>query len=274
MSKFLRRPMQLALIPPHRGEDWDAIDPPRTHRTASSSNNYRAQWRAYVNAAKEVGWTPTDVAEHGTEALAHALAEQGLRNWSPATVTRYAKLARYAGLDPAKHPPPRSAPVEPTDHRSLWRSTLHPASQRNALSALITWHYPLELPALLDLRTAQLSPTPSGGIALDHAETVTIPTGGAILNAWLQARQAWRPNRWLFCTTHTSRTGSPPGAKLSIRGFQASFAYHAALAGNAGLTWQHYRTLALRTASALDEAGGPDPSVDGPQGRLQRLQQP
>ena len=255
MSKFLWRPLQLALIPSVRGDDWDAIEPPRTHRSASPSNNYGAQWRAYVNAAKAAGWTPAEVAEYGTEALARDLVEQGLRAWSPATITRYAKLARYAGLDPAKHPQPRSEPVEPTHHRSLWRSTLHPASQRNALAALITWHHPLELPALLDLHTAQLNPTPSGGIVLEYTtETTTIPTGGATLSAWIQARRAWRSNRWLFCTTHTSRTGSPPGAKLSIRGFQASFSDHAALAGNKGLTWQHYRTLALRNASAAEEA--------------------
>jgi hypothetical protein len=242
----LDRSTQLALLP--TGRCWDDVEPPSVLGKASTTNNYAPQWRAFVRAASELGWSPDDVASRGAAALADALAEAGLRTWSPATVTRYAKLARYAGVHPAPHPPPHSEGLQKVDHQRLWTPRAHPASQRNALAAVLTWHWPAELPELLGLKVEELRVTGTGGLAvMVGTGEFEISTGGLAAQRWLTSCQTWGSPRRVFVTTHPSRTGSPPGSPLSTRGFQASFANHAELTGNSKLSWRRYRALAQRT---------------------------
>jgi hypothetical protein len=257
MTRPLERVNQLDLLP--TGDGWETISAPRTRDEPADTNNYAAQWRSFVAAAREAGWTPDDVRRNGTEALAQALTVAGLRDWAPATVTRYAKLARYAGVDPAPHPPPSTAPLDEVNHHLLWHPRHHPVSQRNALAAVLTWHTTLPLPQLLALHADQLAITPTGGLTIDHDNgPLTAPIGGQAADRWSTTRCRYTPGPWLFCTTHPSNNGNPPGSRLSIRGFQASFALHCALAGHADLTWRRYHALADRSREE-----GDDPSATG-----------
>src|SRR3712207_611060 len=54
---------------------------------------YAVQWRRLVDAALELGLGPEVLAEEGLDPIAEA------REWKPATVALYSKVARYGGLD-------------------------------------------------------------------------------------------------------------------------------------------------------------------------------
>src|SRR3712207_9243530 len=53
---------------------------------------YAVQWRRLVDAALELGLGPEVIAEEGMDPIAAA------REWKPATVALYSKVARYGGI--------------------------------------------------------------------------------------------------------------------------------------------------------------------------------
>src|SRR4051794_4760490 len=67
--------------PPARA--WHRIRPPE---------GYEAQWRRLMEAALELGLGPDELAAQGLGPLAEA------RDWKPATVALYSKVARYGGI--------------------------------------------------------------------------------------------------------------------------------------------------------------------------------
>src|SRR3954447_22641486 len=82
--------------PPERA--WHRIRPPE---------GYEPQWRRLVDAALELGLGPDDVAGSGLDPIADA------REWKPATVALYTKVARYGGLSLPSVAPPGPAPPAP-----------------------------------------------------------------------------------------------------------------------------------------------------------------
>ena len=84
---------------------WGRLRPPL---------GYEPQWRRLVEAALELGLGPDALAETGLDPLAEA------RNWKPATVALYSKVARYGGVGVWQ--PPTPEPDPPTlDLRELTR---------------------------------------------------------------------------------------------------------------------------------------------------------
>src|SRR3954470_18695918 len=82
--------------PPERA--WQRIRPPE---------GYEPQWRRLVDAALELGLGPDDVAGSGLDPIADA------REWKPATVALYTKVARDGGGGGPRGAPPRRGPPRP-----------------------------------------------------------------------------------------------------------------------------------------------------------------
>src|SRR4051795_12772257 len=94
--------------------DMPAPPPARAWGRLTPPPGYEPQWRRLVEAALELGLGPDALAETGLEPLAEA------RNWKPATVALYSKVARYGGVGVTQ--PRTPEPDPPTlDLRELTR---------------------------------------------------------------------------------------------------------------------------------------------------------
>src|SRR4051794_41879318 len=84
--------------------EMPAPPPERAWRRLSPPPGYEVQWRRLVDAALELELGPDQVAEGGLEQIAAA------REWKPATVALYSKVARYGGVGGGPPPPPPPGP--------------------------------------------------------------------------------------------------------------------------------------------------------------------
>ncbi len=235
-NRLLERAPQLELFTnPNR--TWEQIPIPQP--LTGNPTRYQKIWARYITAATELGWTPADVAEHGTSGLAAALAETGLRHWGPSTVCLYAKVARFAGVDPHRHPPqPPARDFNASHAPRLWTTTsINPVTIRSALFCLITWHWPTSTENVLALTTNDVTAS-SGVLVLPNG--LVVPDKNGTWGQWETARRTISETRWLFCTTYPSAT-SRPGQQLSDRAARWGFNYHATLAGHPTLTTATYR---------------------------------
>src|SRR3954452_2245680 len=82
---------------PPAARAWARVTPPL---------GYEPQWRRLVEAALEQQLSPDALAETGLDPIAAA------REWKPATVALYSKVARYGGLALATPPTPEPDPPE------------------------------------------------------------------------------------------------------------------------------------------------------------------
>src|SRR4051812_4134093 len=87
--------------------DMPAPPPARAWGRLTPPLGYEPQWRRLVEAALEQGLGPDALAETGLDPIAAA------RDWKPATVALYSKVARYAGAGGAHPPAPDPAPPPP-----------------------------------------------------------------------------------------------------------------------------------------------------------------
>src|SRR4051812_1262314 len=94
--------------------DMPAPPPVRAWARLTPPLGYEPQWRRLVEAALELGLGPDALAETGLDPLAAA------RDWKPATVALYSKVARYGGVGVTQ--PRTPEPDPPTlDLRELTR---------------------------------------------------------------------------------------------------------------------------------------------------------
>lgn len=238
---MLGRPLQLRLVPDQRG--WDEIPPPLPAvAEAATAAMYAKQWDAIVAAATEVGWSPADVEREGTEAFADALRQSGVRAWSHNTVVRYAKLLRYAGVEPHRHPSPvpyvRNIPYDPS---VLWAGGRQPISDRNSLLAMMTWHWPFDLLSLHVLSVDAVSEGPAGSITV--GDGIVVVRGGELWGRWSRYLREHDAGS-IWAATRPGPTGRRPGSRLSLRGLQYAFRNHA-LACGVDITWRDYHAAAL-----------------------------
>src|SRR3712207_1110755 len=96
MSRAWQQPLPEMPAPPPPTA-WARITPPA---------GYEPQWRRLVDAALELDLGPDDLAAAGLDAVARA------REWKPATVALYSKVARYGGLALPLPPTPEPDPPE------------------------------------------------------------------------------------------------------------------------------------------------------------------
>src|ERR1700709_1451549 len=72
--------------------DMPSPPPARAWRRLAAPPGYEPQWRRLSEAALEIELGPDDLAETGLAPIAAA------RDWKPATVALYSKVARYGGV--------------------------------------------------------------------------------------------------------------------------------------------------------------------------------
>jgi hypothetical protein len=200
--------------PPVRA--WSRLTPPL---------GYEPQWRRLVEAALELGLGPDALAETGLDPLAAA------RNWKPATVALYSKVARYGGVGVAQ--PPTPEPDPPTlDLRELTRVRGEAPEHLRAVAwCAIALGWPATVAQFRGLRRDQVRATARRLLISTEDGEWAVP--GA-LTAW----HAWETVRGRFPSLAASpwvlpalRRGpgldSHVGGQLSNQALQVTFAKHA-----------------------------------------------
>ena len=211
--------------PPVRA--WRRLDPPV---------GYEPQWRRLVEAALELELGPDDLAQVGLAPIAAA------RNWKPATVALYSKVARYGGVAlptvATPEPDPPSLDLRPlTQLRSE-----DPEHVRSVAWFALALAWPAPVAHFRSLRRDQVRGTARR--LLVHTDDGDWAVPGA-LTAW----HAWESLRSRFPALAASpwvlpalRRGpgldSRIGGRLSNQALQATFTKHASR------TAQHLRATA------------------------------
>jgi hypothetical protein len=209
----------------------DMPSPPadRAWRRLSPPPGYEVPWRRLVEAALELGLGPDQVAESGLEQIAAA------REWKPATVALYSKVARYGGLALATPPTPEPDPPE-LDLRPLTQiRNEDPEHLRAVAWCALALGWPAPVGVFRALRRDQVHATARRLlVSTDDGEW---SVAGA-LTAW----HAWEAVRGRFPALAESpwvlpalRRGpgfhSAVGAQLSNQALQVTFAKHAVRTG-------------------------------------------
>jgi hypothetical protein len=204
--------------PPERA--WQRIRPPE---------GYEPQWRRLVDAALELGLGPDDVAGSGLDPIADA------REWKPATVALYTKVARYGGLSLPSVPTPEPDPPA-LDLRPLTQvRTEHPEHLRTVAWCALALGWPGTVGQFRSLRREQVRAT-GRRLLLSTDDGEWAVTGA--LTAW----HAWEAVRSRFPALAASpwvlpalRRGpgfdSHIGGQLSTQALQVTFAKHAVRTG-------------------------------------------
>jgi hypothetical protein len=235
MAERWQRPLPQMPSPP-ADRAWQRLRPPP---------GYEVQWRRLVDAALELDLGPDQLAESGLEPIAAA------REWKPATVALYSKVARYGGLALATPPTPEPDPPE-LDLRPLTRvRSEDPEHLRAVAWCALALGWPAPVGLFRTLRRDQVHATTRRLIvATDDGEW---SVAGA-LTAW----HAWEAVRDRFPALAASpwvlpalRRGpgfhSAVGAQLSNQALQVTFAKHAVRTG------QHLRATAAPSRRAHAE---------------------
>jgi hypothetical protein len=205
--------------------DMPSPPPERAWRRLAPPPGYEPQWRRLVDAALELELGPDQLAETGLDPIALA------RDWKPATVALYSKVARYGGLALATPPTPEPDPPQ-LDLRPLTQvRNEDPEHLRAVAWCALALGWPAPVGRFRSLRREQVRATARRLlIATDDGEWA-VP--GA-LTAW----HAWEAVRGRFPVLADSpwvlpalRRGpgldSAIGARLSNQALQVTFAKHA-----------------------------------------------
>jgi hypothetical protein len=203
--------------------------PARAWRRWEPPQGYEAQWRRLAEAALELDLGPEQLGETGLEPLAAA------RDWKPATVALYSKVARYGGIALPRAATPEPDPPE-LDLRQLTRiRSEDPEHLRAVAWCALALAWPAPVGAFRSLRRAQVRATARRLlISTDDGEWAV--TGA--LTAW----HAWEAVRNRFPALSDSpwvlpalRRGpgldSRIGGRLSNQALQATFTKHAVATG-------------------------------------------
>ncbi|MGY1750761.1 hypothetical protein [Modestobacter sp. SYSU DS0511] len=206
---------------------------------------YESQWRRLVEAALELDLGPDDLAAGGFEELAAA------REWKPATVTLYSKVARYGGLDlPLPSTPEPDPPVLDLRPLTQLRSD-DPEHLRTVAWCALALQWPATVSQFRSLRRDQVDVSGRG-------LRIRTDDGDWTVRGATQAWTAWEASRNRFPTLAASpwvlpalRRGpgvdSHVGGRLSTQALQTTFAKHAANTG------RHLQATALpRHRDAVD----------------------
>ncbi|WP_152731118.1 hypothetical protein [Goekera deserti] len=198
----------------------------RAWRRWPAPPGYEAQWRRLLDAALELDLGPEDLAEGGLDTVAAA------REWKPATVALYSKVARYGGIG---LPLPRTPEPDPL------RLDLLPLTQvrDDALEHLrtVAWcslalAWPATVGQFRALRRDQVRATA-------HRLVIGTPDGDWAVSGALTGWHAWEEARNRFPVLAESpwvlpalRKGPGPasrvGGQLSSQALQVTFGKHAA----------------------------------------------
>jgi hypothetical protein len=226
--------------------DMPAPPPARAWRRLDPPPGYEPQWRRLVDAALELDVGPDELAESGLAPIASA------REWKPATVALYSKVARYGGIALPTAPTPEPDPPH-LDLRPLTElRNEDPEHVRSVAWCALALAWPAPVAQFRSLRRDQVRATARR--LLVHTDDGDWAVPGA-LTAW----HAWEAVRDRFPALAASpwvlpalRRGpgfdSRIGGQLSNQALQATFTKHATR------TAQHLRATAAPSRRERAEA--------------------
>jgi hypothetical protein len=240
---------------------WHRIRPPE---------GYEAQWRRLMEAALELGLGPDELAAQGLGPLAEA------RNWKPATVALYSKVARYGGIGlPLVRTPEPDPPA--LDLRPLTQiRSEDPEHLRTVAWCALALRWPATIGQFRALRRDQVHPTARRLHVVTDEGSWTATGASTAWHAWETVRNRFPPlaaSPWVLPALRRGPgIGSSVGGQLSSQALQVTFAKHAAgtgrhLMATAGprhreeaealaavyltLSYDSYRRLALAAGAPL-----------------------
>ena len=197
----------------------------RAWRRLSAPAGYECQWRRLVEAALELGLGPDDVAATGLVDIA------GAREWKPATVALYTKVARYGGLTVATAPTPEPDPPE-LDLRPLTRvRSEDPEHLRSAAWCAIALHWPAAVGQFRALRRDQVLPTARRLLVRVDGHEWSVPGALTAWHAWESVRSRFpvlAASPWVLPALRRGPGfDSRIGGRLSSQALQVTFTKHA-----------------------------------------------
>lgn len=220
--------------------------PGRAWRRLAAPPGYEAQWRRLTEAALELELGPDDLADSGLAPIAAA------RDWKPATVALYSKVARYGGVAlPSVATPEPDPPALDLRPLTQLRSE-DPEHVRSVAWCALALAWPAPVARFRSLRRDQVLPT--GRRLLVHTDDGEWAVPGA-LTAW----HAWEALRDRFPALAASPWVLPalrrgPGLDSRIGGQLSNQALQATFTKHASRTAQHLRaTAAPSRREAVEE---------------------
>jgi len=186
---------------------------------------YEAQWRRLMEAALELDLGPDELVATGLEPVTAA------REWKPATVALYTKVARYGGLQMAQPRTPEPDPVT-LELRELTRVRGEaPEHLRTVAWCAIALGWPGTVGQFRALRRDQVQTTTRRLLLSTDDGEWAIPGALTAWHAWEEVRNrfpALEASPWVLPAL---RRGPGPnshvGGQLSTQALQVTFTKHA-----------------------------------------------
>jgi hypothetical protein len=211
--------------PPARA--WRRLDPPR---------GYEQQWRRLADAALELGLGPERLAETGLEPLAAA------RDWKPATVALYSKVARYGGVALPTAPTPEPDPPALELRPLVEVRNEDPEHLRAVAWCAIALGWPAPVARFRSLRRDQVHATARRLLIRTDDGEWSVPGALTAWHAWEAVRArfpALAASPWVLPALRRGPgLDSSIGGRLSNQALQATFTKHTVR------TVQHLRSIA------------------------------
>ena len=215
MTERWQRPLPDMPAPP-AARAWNRLRPPP---------GYEAQWRRLMEAALEQDLGPDALAETGLEPLAEA------RDWKPATIALYSKVARYGGLGIAQPRTPEPDPLT-LDLRELTRVRGEAPEHLRAVAwCAIALGWPGTVGQFRGLRRDQVHATARRLVIATEDGEWSVPGALTAWHAWETVRNrfsALAASPWVLPALRRGPgITSSVGGQLSTQALQVTFAKHA-----------------------------------------------
>jgi hypothetical protein len=201
---------------PPAARAWARLTPPL---------GYEPQWRRLVEAALEQDLGPDALAETGLDPLAAA------RDWKPATVALYSKVARYGGVGVTQPPTPEPDPPL-LDLRELTRVRGEaPEHLRSVAWCAIALGWPGTVGQFRGLRRDQVRATARRLLITTDDGEWAVPGALTAWHAWESVRARFpglAASPWVLPALRRGPgIDSHVGGQLSTQALQVTFAKHA-----------------------------------------------
>jgi hypothetical protein len=205
--------------------EMPAPPPERAWRRLTAPPGYEPQWRRLSEAALELGLGPDDLAQTGLDPIAAA------REWKPATVALYSKVARYGGIGVPQVPTPEPDPVT-LELRPLTRVRgSAPEHLRAVAWCALALGWPATVGQFRALRRDEVHATTRRLLITTADGTWSIPGALTAWHAWESVRArfpALAASPWVLPALRRGPgPGSRVGGQLSTQALQVTFAKHA-----------------------------------------------
>ncbi|RBY90134.1 hypothetical protein DQ244_11715 [Blastococcus sp. TBT05-19] len=205
--------------------DMPAPPPPTAWARIAVPRGYEPQWRRLIDAALELDLGPDDLAAQGLDPLARA------REWKPATIALYSKVARYGGL---------ALPIAPTPEPDPQELDLRPLTQvrgddpehlRSVAWCALALGWPAPVGMFRSLRRDQVRATTRRLLISTDDGEWAVPGALTAWHAWEAARDrfpALAASPWVLPALRRGPgLDSRIGGRLSTQALQTTFTKHA-----------------------------------------------